>query len=246
MLKRVELRGFIHDSTALRRAVERIAAANPPAGSPLQDKPPLAPGKAVGDWREGYVRTLPAKSRDWSFGPPDAPVKVWVWGDYQSAITAELDASIRAAMARQNNIQYIYRHYPLDQSCNPNVPSTISPRGCWAARIAEAAGHLGGNDAYERMHNWLLANQSSFTEEALRQAAPSLGLDADALIAQANSPAVQSVLGQEVLMGKGMIVQGVPAVYVNGKWVARWKLDAINVLDLILQEAGRNQAASNN
>ncbi len=235
----VELRGFFNNPTALQRAVEAVAASNPAPGSPLQDKPPLAPGKAVGDWREQFARPLTPKARDWSIGPEDAPIKVWVWGDYQLSYTGELDQHLREAMTKRGDIRYTYRHYPVDQSCNPNVPQTMSSAGCWAARVAEAAGSLGGNDGFWKMHAWLMENPTKFNEAALRQAAPQLGFDADKLVAAIDSPEVRAIVNNDAAMGKPMIMQGVPSVYVNGKWVARWKMDKTSVLDLVFDEAGK-------
>lgn len=232
----VELRGFYNNPNALKTAVDALAATNPQPGSPTQDRPPLAAGKLIGDWREGRLSVLPPKARDWTLGSSDAPIKVWVWGDFQHPLTSELDQLVRSAAARRQDIHYVYRHYPMDQSCNPNMRQTVSNSSCWAARAAEAAGSLGGDSAYWKMHEWLMKNQSNFNDEALRAASPQLGLDPEALLNAMKSPQVQAALAQDITSGKALIVQGVPTIYVNGRWVPRWKLGDIPVLELIFDE----------
>lgn len=234
----LELRGFIKNPTALIRAVDQVAASNPKPGSPIDDKPPLAPMKGVGDWLNERLLSLPARAMgapEWSQGPANARAFIWIWNDYQSPSALELDRAIREMLARRKDVRVVYRHYPMDQSCNPNMPRTISQQGCWAARAAEAAGMLGGNDGFWRMHQWLFDNQSKFNDAALRAAAPSLGFNADELLREMNSPRVQAAIDTDVKAGKLYVQRGIPTVYANGKWVGRWKIGDANVLELIVK-----------
>ena len=232
-----ELRGFIHDSNALRQAVEAVAATHPAAGTAKDDHPPLAIDKLVGDWEAQPVRPMPIENRAWKLGPDEARIKIVIWTDYSFPMTAEIDHLVRAAMADHDDIQYIIRHYPANPECNSYIDKSSSPMGCWAARAAEAAGTLGGQTARWKMHDWLLAHQGQLGDAVLRQAAPELGLDADALLAEMNSPATQASIAQDIQVGKVMIMQGVPTIYINGKWVPRWRLDSANIIQHIIDQA---------
>jgi len=217
----VELRGWYAED-AVVRAVEAVLAQNPRPLTHAVDHPPLASGKVVGDWREQPVRQIPPDQVRWPLGPDDAPAKIVVFSDYQVPNTAESDAVIRRWIAGRTDAQYTFRHYPFNRDCNPNVSSTKSERGCWAARAAEAAGRLGGVEGYWRMHAWLLSHQQSFTDEALREAAGELGFEPDALLAAMSSPEVEAAIRDDVDAGAKINLSAIPSILVNGRIIARW------------------------
>jgi protein-disulfide isomerase/uncharacterized membrane protein len=237
----VELRGFIGNPGALTRTVDDLAATHPPPGSPAQDQPPRAAAKYVDDWAGEQARNIVNAPRTWAIGPADAKVQIVMWSDYQQPLTAELDKAIRDVIAAGHSVRYIFRHYPFDKSCNPNVPDTMHPWGCTASRAAEAAGVLGGNDGYWKMHDFLLAHQTGLNEDLLRSAAAAAGVDFAAFSAKMSDPDVQGAVVQDAQAGQQYYRQGIPIVYINGRWVARWKLDGDKILERIAEriEAGK-------
>ena len=172
----VELKGWFQPN-ALVRTVAEVAATNPPPRTATDDRPPLAFEKYVQDWADETVRTLPPDKTTWVLGPPDAKAKIVVWGDYQEDGTAQVDQVIRTFIAHGGNANYVFRHMPFNGDCNPNIPYRRHPLACWASRAAEAAGRLGGNDGYWKMHAWLMDNHDA----ALKAAAQEAGVDAAAL-----------------------------------------------------------------
>lgn len=244
----VELRGFIGNPGALTRTVEELAATNPPSASPTQDQPPKAAQKYVDDWAKQAPRQFIARARNWAVGPADAKVQIMVWLDYQEPFTAELDRHIKQAIADGRSIRYEVRQYPLDQSCNAGLPQTFRPFGCMAARAAEAAGALGGaggeaggNDAYWKMHDWLLAHQVPLNDDLLREGAKAAGVDPAALLAKMNEPEIAAIVSTDAANGRSFIMQGVPSVYVNNRWVPRWKLEGEDIFGRIVDAAERGQ-----
>ena len=172
----VELKGW-YQPNALIRTVDEVAATNPPPRTAAWDRPPRAFEKYIADWADEPVRQLPADQTSWTLGPADAPVRVVLWGDYQEAGTVAADRIIRAYAARSGKLRYTYRHAPFNAECNPGIPFRRHPLACWAARAAEAAGRLGGNEAYWKMHAWLMENH----EVGLRAAAAEANLDVGAV-----------------------------------------------------------------
>lgn len=241
----VELKGWVAPN-ALTRTVEQVAATNPPARSAAFDRPPVAFEKYLADWREQKVLTLPPDKQAWKTGPDSAKVKIVFWGDYQEVGSTQADAVIRAFMTGRNDVQYTYRHYPFNSDCNPNLKERRFPNSCRAAKAAEAAGKLGGNEAYWKMHAWLMDNREKFSDATLRAAATQMGLAADALLAALDQPDLQANIVDDIQAGKqlpqlrhGMPagLYGIPTIFVNDKYVPRWQLDDKPVLREILAEA---------
>ncbi len=222
----VELRGW-KAKDALARAVGRLAATNPRPGSASQDRPPSASQKYIDDWRVQPELPLPADAREWTIGPPDAVVRIVAWGDYQEPYTAKADGVLRALVASRDDTRYTFRHYPINQDCNPVTPSNFHPLACRAAKAAEAAGTLGGNDAYWAMHEWLMTNLETFSDETLLPAAREMGLDPQALLTEMESSVVMTEIAKEAAFAQRLGLRGVPFIFINGRHLHRWNKEGV-------------------
>ena len=234
----VELRGWTAP-TALTSAVGRLAATNPPPGSASQDHPPSASQKYIDDWRVQPELPLPADAREWTIGPPAAAVRIVAWGDYQEPYTVKADGVLRGLVASRDDTRYTFRHYPINQDCNPVTPSNFHPLACRAAKAAEAAGTLGGNDAYWAMHEWLMTNLETFSDETLLQAAREMGLDTQALLSEMDSPVVSTEIAKESAFASRLGLRGVPFIFINGRHLHRWNKEG--VIDAIVAEVVAEQ-----
>ncbi len=241
----VELKGWYAED-AVKRAVAELAATNPPPRSPADDHPPLALEKYISDWRDQPVRQLPPDTHAWWLGPEQARNVIVLWGDYQEPYTAEADKIIRSFLAGRGDIRYCFRHCPFNSDCNPNIQERRHPNACRASAAAEAAGQLGGNAAYWKMHAWLMENQAQFSNEAVAAVAVLAGLDPDAVLARMDSESVREAIAEDVRAGKQLPVlrfgappglHAIPSVFINGKYVPRVRLGGQSVLKEILDAA---------
>jgi protein-disulfide isomerase len=237
---------------ALRRSVEEVAATSPPALRATVDRPVLAASKDIQDWGEQPVRSMPPDTRSWSIGgavggsglASSRVVDVVLFGDYQEPFTASMDLAIRDRVKTDAGIRYTFRHYPIDPKVNPTVPPKVRPEAVHplagrAAQAAEAAGSLGGSQAYWKMHAWLMENVNSFSDESLRAAARGMGLDPDALLAEMGRPEIAAAIVEDARAAQQLGLTGVPMVFVNGKWVWRTTREGENIILRVIESAGR-------
>jgi protein-disulfide isomerase/uncharacterized membrane protein len=236
----VELFG-VFAPNAVGRAVEALAAKNPPAMTCELDQPPPAATKMVRDWEQQPFIPPPTDRQSWARGPADAKVKVTMWGDYQEPNTAAADAIIRKFAAGGQGAHYSFRHYPVNQSCNPECQVTKFPNTCRAHAAAEAAGAIGGLDAYWKMHQWLMSHQADFSEESLKKAAGEMGLDAAAFFKAMDSQEVRAAISEDEHAAKTMGLTGVPHIVINGQYVPRFGTEGKSVLDQILERAASSK-----
>ena len=225
---------------ALARTIDEVARTNPPPRGPQQDRPPLAARKLIEDWRDQPSITLPPDTHVHALGAESAgsaAATIVMWGDYEDKATMEADAVIRSLLAQRPEIRYEFRHYPVDLSCNPHTARTAYPNACRMAHLAEAAGALAGEQAYWRMHEWLLANQKTFSDDALREAQGGLDLDLATLLEALDAPDVTAAVQEDCIAANQLNPRFVPLVYVNGKFVPRWRLEGHEILKQIVDEA---------
>lgn len=236
----VEFRGW-QAVGALTRAIDTIAATNPPAKGPEDDAPAYAAEKYVGDWRERPPQTQPADTRRWTRGPENAAVRVVIFGDYQEPMTADLDRHVARRAAERSDVSVTFRHIPYNQECNPSrkLTKTLYPMACQAARAAEAAGTLGGLDGYFRMHDWLLANQQGLTNEKIQAAAVELGFEPAAFAAAMQAPEVAAAIAEDAQAWDQLGLTGIPMMFVNDRLVPRWKREGDDVVKRIFEEAAK-------
>lgn len=254
----VEMKGW-QVPGSVTKSIVQLSRSEPalPAKSAFGDRPALAAQRFVDDWKEQTAaRAMMDDLPEWSIGakadyaPADTTkgpklVQVIVFGDYTEPATAKLDAQLREAMgAEGTNVRYTFRHYPLNPECNPGLPpnvnkSVIRAASCLASRAVEAAGKLGGNEAYWRMHEWVMKNQKEVTAESLAKAAKEQGMDAGAFAEAMRSSEVESAIRDDAIAGQMAGLTSLPMVFVGGKQVPRPLRDGDNVIKRIIEEAGK-------
>jgi protein-disulfide isomerase/uncharacterized membrane protein len=213
----------------LTRTVEQLLAAMRQRGdepqSAANDVPPLAIDKFVNDFRTRKLMPVPPDQRAWSLGPEDALVHVILWGDYQDSNTSLANRTLRAYVDEHPNVRFSFRHFPVNSDCNPhmNIP-TKNEKACRMAVAAEAAGELGGQDAFWAVHDWLLSQRGRYTDEGLQGFVAEAGLDPDALLALMDqSEQFNGYILDDVNAGRRMLIRAVPLICVNGRVVGAWQ-----------------------
>ncbi len=242
----VELKGW-NAPNAIGKTIEEVAAANPPARKVGSDRPPFAEGKYVNDWKQSPRRRMPADNQPRFFGEAgssQAPgyIQVTVWGDYQEENTARVDRHIRDYMSQHENVEYNFRHYPVDPGCNgtlpPNVPaSSVHPKACWAAKAAEAAMEVGGEEAFFKAHAWLIDNWSSLNSAGIGDVAKAADVDEGKLQQAMESETTRSAIDEDAKAAEQLGVRSIPLVFVERKQLPRTRREGANVMEWILDAA---------
>ena len=118
---------------------------------------------------------------------------------------------------------------------------TKYPKACQASRAAEAAGSLGGEDAYWAMHDWLMSDQQGFSDDAVRSMAEDFGLDGDELFQAMASLEIQDAIDEDTKAGKRIGLHSVPWIVINGRHVPRWRKQGEALLVAILDQAAQGK-----
>ncbi len=127
---------------------------------------------------------LPTPNYDWGpngftgryrLGPENAPIRVVLYSDYQCRDCKRIEGEIIALFHQRNDMSVSIKHTPFNQDCNPFIGSSPHTNACWAARAAEAAGLIKGNDGFWAMSEWLFAHNGGFTNDDLQNGLVQLG-----------------------------------------------------------------------
>ena len=111
------------------------------------------------------VKTIPARPDDVARGPADAAHTVVVFSDFECIRCREFAAFFRQKIELNErlSVRIVFKHYPLNPECNPHARRMTHPNACAAARAAEAARLIGGNEGFWRMHDQLFLAENQRT-----------------------------------------------------------------------------------
>lgn len=148
-------------------------------------------------------------------GSATARARVVVFTDYQCEDCRKFEVELERAMAATPDAAFSIRHFPMCTACNPYALD-LHPNACWAARAAEAASIVGGDDAFWRMHRWLFERGGSFTEGELDQGLAALGFDRTAFLTAMHSAETSARVREDIDLGMHVGLESTPMIFVNG------------------------------
>ncbi len=156
-------------------------------------------------------------------GPASAPHVVITYSDFQCpqcyALVKKL-AEVEREFPRR--LRVVYRHFPLDRSCNPQTTTYMHAFSCEAARAAEAARRLGGDEAFWKMHDALYAHRTELDAEPYVRLAGEIGLDPARFASAMKDPQTWQRVKAHAEGSTRFEVASTPAVFLDGRRVRLW------------------------
>jgi protein-disulfide isomerase len=174
----------------------------------------------------------PVSDRDHSQGPPDAPVTLVEYGDYECPHCARAYPIVKLLQRRLgNSLRFVFRNFPLTE---------IHPHAFHAAEAAESVALHTGEEAFWCMHDSIYEHQQdsplALADQSLVLYAMACGADARQVAADLASDALEERVQEDFMSGVRSGVNGTPTFFVNG---ARSDLpwDDAASFELVLREA---------
>ena len=150
--------------------------------------------------------TPPLGDRDHVDGPPDAPLELVMYGDFQCPFCTAAQPILRRVRERLGDqLRFAYRHYPV-RSRHPD-----------AERAAEASEAAAAQGAFWPMHDALYGLRGRLGTDDVVGAAARLGLDADRVRAELEAGTYADRVQEDVDSGDAGGVAGTPTFFVNGR-----------------------------
>lgn len=154
-------------------------------------------------------------------GPPGSLV-IYEYSDYLCPYCSVMHREERSIMARRPDVRFVRRHYPLDNTCNPQLPQQVHAGSCALARGGICAEKMGRFDAYDDL---------AFAQQAQRptpeSVAQQIGLDPAAFRDCMASPETEQRLAADIEAAGRAGVNFTPALEVQGKIYSADTLPAV-------------------
>jgi protein-disulfide isomerase/uncharacterized membrane protein len=157
----------------------------------------------------------------WTWGDPNAPVQVVMISDYQCPDCRDFEIQIQSVLAERDDVALSVKQFPMCTDCNPNLTRNMHANACWAARAAETAGILGGEDAFWEMHRWLFEHKGQFPGGRLPSLVEELNFDPQQFQQIMMSDLTLDIVQSDIADGVSLGLFYTPMIFVNGvelKW----------------------------
>lgn len=162
-------------------------------------------------------------SKGQKIGSDSAKVKLVEFSDFQCPACKSAEPAIKQALSKYpDDLQFIYRHFPLPQH-------TYAKQ---AATLAEAAGEEGKfwemhDKIFETQTEWSALSDSDAAAFFLR-IAKELGLDEEKIKQQIAENTFQSKIDDDLSEGRGLEVNSTPTFFLNGRKLTLQKFEDLN------------------
>ncbi len=152
------------------------------------------------------VLSVAASKNDHVQGNLDAPVVLVEYADYQCPHCGEVFSLVQRLRQRFGDaLCVVFRNFPLVQSHPQALPAAI---------VAE---HAAAHGQFWPAHDALFRSQQQLGEVVYRELMRELGLSADAMMAEMETPAYMQRIQNDIEGGVRSGVKGTPTFFVNGE-----------------------------
>jgi protein-disulfide isomerase len=160
--------------------------------------------------------TPPVGPHDHVQGPPNAPLTLVEYGDYECGYCGEAYLVVKEVqLALGDNLRFVFRNFPLGEA---------HPHAEHAAELAEAAAGAG---QFWPMHDLLYERQSALDDESLVAYGVALELPEEALRSALGGFYAKRVR-EDFISGVRSGVNGTPTFFINGRrHDGTWNLDGL-------------------
>lgn len=183
------------------------------------------PNFAAWQWSQQPVVEIPPRADPVWLGNPDAPNTVVVFADLQCPMCRNAFRLITEEILPKHpgRLRVAFRHFPLDQACNPTSVTTLHPAACRAALAIEAARQVGGPEAYQKLRATLYENQNRLDLGDFSEFVRAAGLDGAKFDAAMQSGAGKDAIAADVALAQQLKVNSVPVLFLNGRRFDHWR-----------------------
>ena len=116
--------------------------------------------------------------------------------------------------ANHDTARFVFRHYPLDSTCNRKLSSNVHPGACL---LAEGAACAAEQDRFWQYHDIAFETKGKIARTDVLDIAADIGLELNAFNSCLDSGRGLKVVKEDIEAGIRAGIRGTPTVFVNGR-----------------------------
>lgn len=161
-------------------------------------------------------------------GNPDGDITVIEFMDYRCGYCRKAHPEVEQLIESDGDIRLIVKEFPI-----LGEASLISSQFAIATQI------VAGDEAYKQVHDALVALEGNPGKASLTRLAETLGLDAEAILAEMDSPEVARRIAETRALAQAMQINGTPS-FVFGDTMVRGYAPLAAMQQIVEEERATN------
>ena len=160
------------------------------------------------------IRAVKADNRP-EMGSDDGAVTVVEFSDFLCPFCAKAAKYLKLAESgNHDTARFVFRHYPLDKSCNRNLRSDVHPGACL---LAEGSVCAAEQNKFWEYHDIAFETKGKITRSVVMDVASNIGLDSSAFESCLNSGRGLKVVNEDIDAAFRAGVKSTPTLFINGR-----------------------------
>lgn len=148
-------------------------------------------------------------------GSAGAKVTVVEFSDFLCPYCAKASKYIKLSeSANHDTARFVFRHYPLDNSCNRRLSSNVHPGACLLAESAVCAAE---QNRFWQYHDIAFETKGKISRAKVQEIAADIGLELKAFKSCLDSGRGLKVVKEDIEAGIKAGIRGTPTLFVNGR-----------------------------
>ncbi len=163
------------------------------------------------------IATTPymGKGEDYRLGSDSAPVKIVKFSDFQCPACKGMGTFLKELVRENDNqVQIIYKNFPLDINCNRVLKRPMHVFSCKIAILARCAGQF---QKFWQYHDLAFTNQETASAQNAEQWAHEVGLSSSQIKSCLEDESLLAKIKDDIDQAISMDVSATPTVFINGK-----------------------------
>jgi protein-disulfide isomerase/uncharacterized membrane protein len=146
-------------------------------------------------------------------GPENPKVTIVEFSDFRCPYCKEFASALKMVQKRYSrDLALYFKHYPLDNLCNPYMQRPFHPEACKLAQIGVCVERSG---KFWEMDEALF-NSGKPTDASLRKALEARGLNPEDIYSCSEEPWTRDRVMEDIQEGRKLGVRATPTMFING------------------------------
>lgn len=152
-------------------------------------------------------------------GNPNGKITVIEFADFECPFCGQVAPDIHDLASASPDLRILFKNYPLDQACNPNIKRVFHKDSCRAAEAGECARQQG---RFWELNRLMFMNQEDLDDDALKFMASQVGLDMTTFQTCWDAPDTVAAVQEDITSASAIGIDGTPSIFVRGLYGDAW------------------------
>jgi len=186
--------------------------------SPHNEKVQDAMVQFFENWKKQPNRNIEFKDGDGTMGNPGSRVRVTIFSDFECPHCRKAAFTLGSALHPiKDRVFLVFKHFPLDSTCNPLLQYQLHAHACELARLGYCAKKKG---KFWEFHDKVFLNMD---EEDIKKGTAHIKSQLKDVFSEKEyddcqkNPAAIKNTEQDIQLGRELGIQGTPSLFINGK-----------------------------